>query len=80
MEEIEEILESLRDIFNIIIDEFRKFMSTIINTLLECTAIHEKLKEHEENCKLFRHRYRKTNRLNSQVYNKKHICRCRSTI
>lgn len=77
---MEQILDNLREAFNIIIDEFRRCISTIINTFIEYEAIREKLKEHEENCKLFRYRYRKTNRLNSQVHNKKHICRCRSTI
>ena len=78
---MEETLYNLiNNVFNIRIDEFRRCISTIINTFIEYEAIREKLKEHEENCKLFRYRYRKTNRLNSQVHNKKHICRCRSTI
>ena len=78
---MEQILDNLIEAFNIIIDEFKRFTSTYRNILLKCKAIREKVKEHEDNYKLFRHRYTKTNRLNSQVYNRKqHRYRCRSTI
>lgn len=78
---MEQILDNLREAFNIIIDEFRKFISTYRNLLLECESIiHEKVREHKDNYKLFKIRYITTNRLNSQAYNKKRICRCRSTI
>lgn len=78
--EFNKAIEYLRCAFNTVINEFRKYISTIINTLLEYTTIHEKIKEHEDNYKLFRHRYRKTNMLRSQIYNKKYICRCRSDV
>lgn len=77
---MEQILDNLREAFNIIIDEFKRFTSTYRNILLKCKAIREKVKEHEDNYKLFKIRYITTNRLNSQAYNKKRICRCRSTI
>lgn len=74
------VIEDLRCAFNRIIVEFRRHISTLINIWLEYGAIHEKVNEHKDNYKMFRHRYRKTNILNSQVYNRKRICRCRSTI
>nr|WP_295575922.1 hypothetical protein [uncultured Intestinibacter sp.] len=78
---MEETLYNLiNNAFNIIIDEFRRCISTYRNILLKCKAIREKVKEHEDNYKLFKIRYITTNRLNSQAYNKKRICRCRSTI
>ena len=77
---MEQILDNLREAFNIIIDEFKRFTSTYRNILLKCKAIREKVREHKDNYKLFKIRYITTNRLNSQAYNKKRICRCRSTI
>lgn len=77
---LNEIIGELRYTFNTMIDEFKKCISTIINISLELESTRKKLKEHKDNYRLFRHRYRKTNALNSQVYNRKRICRCRSNI
>lgn len=76
-DELNKVIEDLKYAFNTVIDEFRKFISTYRNLL---SIIHEKVREHKDNYKLFKIRYIKTNRLNSQAYNKKRICRCRSTI
>ena len=80
-DELNKVIEDLKYAFNTVIDEFRKFISTYRNLLLECESlIHEKVREHKDTYKLFKIRYITTNRLNSQAYNKKRICRCRSTI
>lgn len=74
---LNEIIGELRYAFNTMIDEFKKCISTIINISLEVESMRKKVKEHKTNYRLFKHRYRKTNILNSQVYNSKRICRCR---
>ena len=44
-DELNKVIEDLKYAFNTVIDEFRKFISTYRNLLLECESIiHEKVR------------------------------------